>query len=110
MDKYNPVIYGNVKISEFQVGTPCMCCGETVILSDAEAHGVCIKLCEDCKEAIKFAKEMKKMCQKQKPIYDDGRYICPNCKRILICVTGPDDEGRLGLNFCINCGQAVKWE
>ena len=55
----NPEIFDYVQIAEFQIGTPCICCGEIVILNEEEAHGVCFKLCDGCKEAILFAKEMK---------------------------------------------------
>ncbi len=56
MGMSNPEIFGNVQMAEFQVGTHCMCCGELVILNELEAQGVCIKLCDDCKKAIKFTK------------------------------------------------------
>lgn len=49
MGNYNPEIFGHVTMAEFQVGTPCMCCGETVILNEVEARGVCLKLCDSCK-------------------------------------------------------------
>ena len=45
-----------VKIAEFQYGTPCICCGEPVSITELEAHGVCFKLCDECKKAVKFTK------------------------------------------------------
>ena len=75
----NSEIFGHAKMVEFQVGTPCMCCGETVILNELEAHGVCFKLCDGCKEAILFAKELKKRATLvgKRSLFDD------NNKRIL---------------------------
>ena len=107
----NPEIFGNVKIAEFQVGTPCMCCGETVILNEVEARGVCLKLCDSCKDAIKFAKEMKQMCKAELvvDIHPSNRFVgvfagnCPKCNEILVN-TGHQ------VKFCRYCGQAVMWE
>ena len=91
----------------------CIICGHITdpkLNYECETDEIYDYICDECKNAVMFAKEMMKMCQKQIPIYDNGRYICPNCNKTLISVAGPDDKGRLGLKFCINCGQAVKWE
>jgi len=95
----------------------CLICGDRKEISSedaTEAHyyncSASIYICDDCRNAVMFAKEMQKMCQRQTPIYDDGRYICPNCRSTLISVAGQDDKGRLGVKFCIHCGQAVKWD
>lgn len=108
----NSEMFGHVQMAEFQIGTPCMCCGETVILNELEAQGVCIKLCDNCKEAIMFAKEIKEMCTQKMVdnIRDSERLIgvkighCPVCGTILF--NRVNDRTR----FCNACGQAVKWE
>ena len=99
------------------VAVKCVLCGGEYKINMDKANyahkfgaNAGLSICPECKDALEFAKEMKKMCQRQTPVYDDGRYICPNCHRTLISVAGQDDKGRLGLKFCINCGQAVKWE
>ena len=103
MGNYNPEIFGHVTMAEFQVGTPCMCCGETVILNEVEARGVCLKLCDSCKEAILFAKEMKKSLTAPKEKEDDPFLVnpvvgtCPKCGR----------EHRLNQSEC-ECGMRFR--
>ena len=52
--------YGHiVTYAESKLSSPCIVCGEPVELTEVEARGVCVKVCEECKEAIKFAKKLK---------------------------------------------------
>ena len=48
-----------VHITEPEIATDCIICGQTVILSKNEAeHGMALRamICKDCKRAIQWAK------------------------------------------------------
>ena len=40
------------------IATHCLICGEDVLISEYEARGVCIKVCDECKRAMKYAKRL----------------------------------------------------
>lgn len=45
-------------VVEMRVATHCIICGDLVELSDYEAHGGrVVKVCENCKKAIQYARE-----------------------------------------------------
>lgn len=94
-----------------KLSTRCIVCDEKIELENGQSEFV-PRMCNECKEAVMFAKEMKEMC-KQKTvdnIHDSERLIgvklgfCPECGTILS--NEADDITR----FCNSCGQAVKWE
>lgn len=93
------------------VAVKCVLCGGEYKINRDKANyahkfgtNAGLSICPECKDALKFAKEMKKMCQKQTPIKDEyGKPRCPNCGTKLQSLFDED-------LFCRKCGQAVKWE
>lgn len=71
-------------------------------------------ICNECKEAVQFAKEMKAMCKREmvKSIRTVAKRTfgyCPSCGRGLDSYHD-GNSGEHITRFCYNCGQAVKWE
>ena len=93
----------------------CMICGRVTDQQpeyECDTEQILDDICDECKEAVQFAKEVKELCKKMMVdnIRDSERLIgvkigyCPVCGTMLSNKT--DDITR----FCKRCGQAVKWE
>ena len=55
----------NIKADDFTPAVPCLACGSTVELTEHERNQLLIghvpvKICKECKRAIKFAKQQMK--------------------------------------------------
>ena len=51
--------FGNYVVGtsvDWGYATHCMVCGSTISITAREATGVCLKICDECKQAIKWAK------------------------------------------------------
>lgn len=55
MGKY---LFGNIETEELKYATKCMICNNLIKISHDDAMGICLKICDECKEAIKFVKEI----------------------------------------------------
>lgn len=95
----------------------CMICGR---VTDPQPEYECDieqtldDICDECKGAILFAKEMKDMCkmkmvQSIRTIAYRTYGYCPSCGRGLDSYHD-GNSGEHITHFCYNCGQAVKWE
>ena len=48
--------FGNVEVAPAKISAKCLICGKYVELTDMEARGICIKVCDECKAAVAWAK------------------------------------------------------
>ena len=96
-----------VKIPDYQqpIGTECMVCGKEINLGYSTNHLVPM-ICEECKEAIKYAKKLLKEKEKQKFFMDESGKITPlpvvvRCKD---CVFGKREKNDSTGMTWIYCG------
>ncbi len=84
----------NNYVEDSKVLAKCVICGEYIEVEKADC--VWIKVCDDCKRAIEWAK-------KQEPVNPEflphRKFGCPKCKSVI----------RLGNPYCWNCGQSLNW-
>lgn len=92
-------VFGNIEIGDAELAVKCIICDNYIPITQREADSIHIKVCDECKTSIKWAKERMKEQEAVYPIKDIARNKrCPKCFSIL--------KGK----FCYDCGQAVKWE
>lgn len=106
-------------VYECDIEITCVLCGGKWTVSKEKANyarkfgtEAGLPICPDCKEALEFSKEMKRMCERKtvNNLRPSERFIgvmignCPNCNEILI------NKDKTEIRFCKYCGQAVKWD
>lgn len=67
-------------------------------------HGIEPKCCEDVERWIDDALELLKEQEAKPPEWHIGRAHCPECGELF-----PKKKER-EINYCFQCGQAVKWD
>ena len=67
----------NAEITDSQIATYCICCGKVIYLGHSYSgldffDPPVPRMCDGCKEVIRWAKEIKKLCADVERRSDDG--------------------------------------
>jgi len=62
----------NAEITDSQIAADCICCGKIIYLGHSYS-GLVPRMCDGCKEVIRWAKEIKKLCTDMERRSDDDR-------------------------------------
>lgn len=62
----------NAEITDSQIATDCMCCGKIIYLG-YNYSALVPRLCDQCIDAIRWAKEIKRLCAEAERRSDDDR-------------------------------------